>query len=457
MSEANDVPENNASSVPPGPEGDRSDVNWIEFAGRKRHPSNEYAWPQDEEPHLFAKPKAGRADKNNSPGTDESPVEADPNTAKTGEKQAQSLPPREPDEVVMPILTKALPATDRALTDTEEVRAAERARLLMAGLEKQYLKADNKYHFRDEKSGVAFEALEKRMTTKHEDPAVITSMIDLAEARGWTSLKLNGTKEFKREAWLQASARGIEVAGYEPDQLDQAKLAELKAEKSGPSNIIIDGSALQDRRATGRPERASPPLGYETEPKITLSHQQDQAVTVLAKMMADRGDSPEAIARAREIAAETFRTDRVHVGKLLESGVAPFNNDKREKDSPFVVLVDDKGKQTTVWGVDLPRALEASDAQVGEKIALAFRGRRDVTVDVPIKDDAGAVIGSEPKVVNRNAWEVVQFDKLREDAKAKVVEAAQRVDNPAKIKVFDHEAAAPPAPPIQSRERERQR
>jgi putative DNA primase/helicase len=351
----------------------------------------------------------------------------------------------------MPIVKKAISASAHDKTDLDE----ERARLILAGLEKQYLKADDKYHFRNDARDVAFEAHEGKLVTQREDPAVIASMIELAEARGWSSLKLNGSQDFRKEAWLQASLRGMDVSGYQPDKVDLARLDELKAERAGvPASTR--GNVIAERALSSSSTKEKGGL-QTAEPKISLSKAQEQVVAVLAKIMAERGDSPEAIAMASEMAAERLRSDRVHVGKLVETGTAPYNNVPGEKQSPFVVLADDKGNKDTIWGVDLPRALEASGAKVGDKVALAFGGRQDVTVQTAITDATGKVTGHEAKVVNRNAWEIVQFDKLRDEGKAKVLEAAQRKDQPSTIQVFDKPVAPTKAAPTVSREREPQR
>lgn len=45
-------------------------------------------------------------------------------------------------------------------------------------------------------------------------------MLDLAQARGWDTVKLRGTDAFKREVWVQAQERGIATEGYKPKATD---------------------------------------------------------------------------------------------------------------------------------------------------------------------------------------------------------------------------------------------
>ena len=72
---------------------------------------------------------------------------------------------------------------------------------------------------------LAFKLAEDRLTTRLTAPEVIRDMIAVAEHRDWAMLHLRGSATFRREAWLEANARGITVKGYEPTPLDQDALA----------------------------------------------------------------------------------------------------------------------------------------------------------------------------------------------------------------------------------------
>ena len=342
---------------------------------------------------------------------------------------------------------------------------ADRVRMLLEGLERQYLKADEKYHFRDRGREVAFEAQDKKLVTQHDAPMVVGSMIDLAEAKGWSSLKLNGTNDFKREAWLQASLRDFEVSGFRPSAVDKARLEELKAERRGqgaPERPNTMADASQDGAGPGKSRGFQALAATEAhEPPLALTKPQDQAVGAMEVMMRSRGDSPRAISMARAELTDRLRSDRVYVGKLVEVGTAAYQDRPGEKPSHFVTLEDDNGRRNKVWGVDLPRALAQSGAVTGEKVAVAFKGRQTVTVDEPVKDLAGKTVAFEKKEVDRNTWEIVGFDRLRDTAKTRVEQAANRANQPADLRVYDRRAPAlTPEPKIavdRPRARERAR
>ncbi len=72
---------------------------------------------------------------------------------------------------------------------------------------------------------LAFKATEDRLTTRLASAQVVHDMIAVAEHRNWRGIHLRGSAEFRREAWLEASARGMDVAGYEPTDIDRGALA----------------------------------------------------------------------------------------------------------------------------------------------------------------------------------------------------------------------------------------
>ena len=69
-----------------------------------------------------------------------------------------------------------------------------------------------------------------RLVTQVASIEVVRDMVAIAAHRGWKRIELTGSAEFKREAWLAASSRGIETKGYEPTELDRAALAKIRKE-----------------------------------------------------------------------------------------------------------------------------------------------------------------------------------------------------------------------------------
>lgn len=80
------------------------------------------------------------------------------------------------------------------------------------------------YRFRGDTSRVAFTESTFRLATDTNSPSVARSMVDVAEARNWRSLRVTGSEDFRRLVWLEAAARGVKTLGYEPNPADQERL-----------------------------------------------------------------------------------------------------------------------------------------------------------------------------------------------------------------------------------------
>lgn len=69
----------------------------------------------------------------------------------------------------------------------------------------------------------------KRISTKQDDRQTVSVMLDLAQERGWSRVRVRGTEDFKRETWVQAQVRGIAAEGYKPSATDEQEVARRKA------------------------------------------------------------------------------------------------------------------------------------------------------------------------------------------------------------------------------------
>jgi hypothetical protein len=113
------------------------------------------------------------------------------------------------------------------------------------------------YRFRGDASRVAFTESTFRLATDTNSPSIARSMVDVADARNWQSLRVTGSEDFKRLVWLEAAARGVKTLGYEPNPAD---LERLKVEREARLINRIEptrdtsstqGAATADK-ATGR-------------------------------------------------------------------------------------------------------------------------------------------------------------------------------------------------------------
>jgi hypothetical protein len=126
-----------------------------------------------------------------------------------------------------------------ARLDAQVDRAALVAKLEAALVERYLIKrapvtvgdmtiGRTEYRFRGDTSRVAFTESTFRLATDTNSPSVARSMVDVAEARNWRSLRVSGNEDFRRMVWLEASVRGVKTLGYEPNAAD---LEVLKRER----------------------------------------------------------------------------------------------------------------------------------------------------------------------------------------------------------------------------------
>ncbi|HIH8387301.1 TPA: LPD7 domain-containing protein [Escherichia coli] len=261
---------------------------------------------------------------------------------------------------------------------------------------KSYIEVEGKYYFQNRPDSLAFVDKGAKLQTKLSNSQVAGSMIDIAEARGWTEIQVKGTEDFRREAWLQATARGLTAHGYKPKEEDLARLKKVAGER----NINeVEAREVADNVKT------SP-----SAPSGTTSKNQSEAPT--SKTGTTESSST---AQGKNEGAKVEAEEKVNklAGKLVEHGVAPYEHKKDNKDNYYVTLENADGKQSTTWGVDLQRAMAESEAQPGDHVELENLGRKAVTVEKDVKDETGKVVKKETINTFRNSWQV-KADAIRD-------------------------------------------
>ena len=203
---------------------------------------------------------------------------------------------------------------------------------------------------------LAFKVTDDRLVTRLAAAEVIRDMVSVAQHRGWAALQVRGSAEFRREAWLEAGARGIEVQGYQPTDLDR--------------------QALSDREEVWR---------------RTHSRTQGEAV----RLASDRDER-----------AKTLDYDTGVSGRLIEVGRAPYRNRNDAETSTYVAIELDNGRQHQVWGVGLEKATADSTARPGDRVQVRRDGVERVAKDIKVIDAASGTARIERRQVPRNRWRV---------------------------------------------------
>jgi putative DNA primase/helicase len=303
-------------------------------------------------------------------------------------------------------------------------------------LRKRFIEAGEQFYYRTgpgEPTKLAFTDHGKRLVTEHDDPSVIQGMVLLAKAKGWATVRVNGTPEFKTEAWVQATIAGLDVEGYTPRGIDLARAEDRKDHhpvRGKTAQHPVDRQASHDR-TTDDPVR---------KPEQSMSPGQQVAVATLEAILKARGDSPTIIAAAIKEAKTRLQGERVVVGTVVDHGIDHYDHDVRNAKSYFVKVATDR-EEREIWGVDLGRAFEQGNVRRSDAVALVQRAHDPVTVKVPVRGSSGASIGSEPQPATRNRWEIIKLDSLGHREQHHLKEAARVATQEPVVPLFDHAAA----------------
>jgi hypothetical protein len=264
-------------------------------------------------------------------------------TREKGEDESRATAPNQPSSAEV---------TDSAFPD----RIRRKYYVVASGFEKDGSDREARLYADERKEYLAFKATDDRMVTRIAATEVIRDMVSVAHHRQWEALHVRGSVEFRREAWLQASARGIEVLGYQPNELDR--------------------QALADRRVPSDPAHAP------------------------------TNDAKTRSASDRSVQADRLDYDKGVSGRLMEVGFGPYRNRADAEPSTYVAIELDDGRRHQVWGVGVVTDVADSGARPGDRISLRMDGVEPVVRAVKSIDAATGIASSERRQMWRNMWSV---------------------------------------------------
>lgn len=102
---------------------------------------------------------------------------------------------------------------------------AQTSKPLPPEVEARYLRIGDNYYSRTTPPSLAFHDKGNRLETATDSARVADALVRIAQARGWDEIRVSGFEQFRREVWIEASARGMQVKGYTPTEQDRAELA----------------------------------------------------------------------------------------------------------------------------------------------------------------------------------------------------------------------------------------
>ena len=200
---------------------------------------------------------------------------------------------------------------------------------------RHFVRTDDRFYYRQTPERLAFIVRGETLRAEDASVSVATALVELAESRGWSALRVKGSQDFRRLVWAAAIKRGLSVEGYSPSAGEHAMLE-------------------QEPEPRDRPRRS---------------------------------DHTESRTGGRERPIDSL------AGVLVGHGAAPYQHQQSNSPSYFVSLRGPSDEVATHWGLDLERALGESGATVGDRVQLSKLGKQRI----PVRNDSGDVIGHESK------------------------------------------------------------
>lgn len=155
-------------------------------------------------------------------------------------------------EPVLPSVPKAAPVAPAAQPPVAAAKKPGPHTTESAAISASYYVEDRgrERHFYDDyqRKALAMRVTDTVVSSKRQDLNTIKAMFEVADTRGWKSVELKGTAEFKREAWIEAQTRGLDARGYRATDLDRQE-AERRGRERGQSNEIRATPAAEVRTA----------------------------------------------------------------------------------------------------------------------------------------------------------------------------------------------------------------
>lgn len=288
---------------------------------------------------------------------------------------------------------------------------------LSKALLNKYYVVDDKYHFKGNPEKVAFEDSGKTLKTTIDDKHIAASMVEVAQTKKWETIKVKGSEEFKRNVWLEASMKDMKVKGYEPRDIDIALLNDMK--KSQGKEVVqntINKDADRQKEKPLKDQAKANPEQERKEKMNNLSEQEKVLLTVFDKKMKADGFTDKQRTASIDVAIAQLNQKKMHVGKLVDHGAAPYQHDPKNSSSYFATIENSKGEKNTVWAKDLERTLKEQNIIKNDDIVLTYKGSSKVEVNTKeIDPKTGVPTGARVQTLaNKGKWEAQSLSKLKE-------------------------------------------
>lgn len=126
-------------------------------------------------------------------------------------------------------------------------------------IKEQYYVEDGNFY--DKAGNIKFRDKGPRVITRGVNHKIIEHMLDVAQAKGWTSIKISGSKDFKKAMRVAALERGLEIDS----------LKERVKEYLGKNDGIKAGTDVAEEKKSSIPAAVTKEATNETEKPVEKS------------------------------------------------------------------------------------------------------------------------------------------------------------------------------------------
>lgn len=137
----------------------------------------------------------------------------------------------------------------------------------------------------------------KLQVPREFDAESVKATVDVAEARGWASMKVAGDEKFRQAVYLEAASRGIEVKGYNPSEAERQWAKENAAKHRSNSMVMESDVAKTFHNARTPAERQH---AVDKHPELKKAFAIEAAYSQLAKRIQGKGSQDAFMARMRD-------------------------------------------------------------------------------------------------------------------------------------------------------------
>lgn len=138
----------------------------------------------------------------------------------------------------------------------------------------------------------------KLQVPREFDAESVKATVDVAEARGWGSMKVSGHEKFRQAVYLEAASRGIEVKGYNASEAERKWAAEAAAKNPRTQNMAMESDVAKSFHAARTP--AERRQAAEQHPELKKAFAIEAAYAQLAKQIHGKSGQDAFMARMRD-------------------------------------------------------------------------------------------------------------------------------------------------------------